>query len=614
MPLIYNFTKWIIKRVKVLSKAMIILSILFLSLQYTQLFAGINIETLDNDIQVGCSIDLIGTNAYISYHFWNMGDLRMAKHTASGWQTEDVDTSTINYYNTSIAIDPNGNPHIAYCDWGWQAVKYAKWTGSSWDTEIVETGGAALGQRLSLVLDGTNPHIAYFAHQGLNSWIGYAKKVGTNWIKEKVCTNNVSNSPVSIDLLSTNACIVFTANSRLMIAQNTPGGWLTNTISGGSYPSIQIQNSNIYVCYSSNSVYLAKWTNNTWKKEVAASNVQAVFSSLDIYNNTFHISFEEFGGKDLLYAQKMGTKWNTIVIDTNGTVGAYSDVAYDGIRTHFCYIDFGNDIIKYAKYTPDKPLAPTNFIASVISHFEIDLIWNDLLNETSYTLYRNTENNTNTLVNIVGLSADQTNYNDISLNTNTTYYYWVKAYNNRGGSAFSIVASNTTLPTPSLPITPTIISINAISYDQIDLVWNRISNAESYTLFSSITNDTNTAVTASGLPFFQTNYSDITLNPDTTYFYWLKAYNISGESGYSTVVSNTTLPAPLPPSNPIINSINVVSYRQIDIVWSNVTNETSYKLFRNIVDNTDSATNIAAFLPDQTNYYDTNLNPNTTYY
>ena len=614
MVLKFNMIKYIINKKGFCASLSYFLLILLILLLNNQLFASITIENLDNNIQVGCSIDLIGTNAYISYHFWNMGDLRMAKHTASGWQTEDVDTSTINYYNTSIAIDSNGNPHIAYCDWGWQGVKYAKWNGSSWDIEEVAAGDAAMGHRLSLALDGTNPHIAYYDHQGLNNFLSYAKKVGTNWVTEVVYPNNISDHQLSLDLLGTNACIVFRAAGKIIFAKHTPGGWITNTVSGGTYPSIKIDNTNIYVSYSSNSVYLAKWTNNVWQKQIAASNVQAVFSSLDIYNNTFHISFEEFGGKDLLYAQKMGTKWNTIVIDTNGTVGAYSDVAYDGIRTHFCYIDFGNDILKYAKYTPDKPLAPTNFIASVISHFEIDLIWNDLLNETSYTLYRNTDNNTNTLVNIVGLSADHTNYNDISLNTNTTYYYWVKAYNNRGGSAFSIVASNITLPTPSLPITPTIISINAISYDQIDLVWNRISNAESYTLFSSITNDTNTAITASGLPFFQTNYSDITLNPDTTYFYWLKAYNISGESGYSTVVSNTTLPAPPPPSNPIINSINVVSYRQIDIVWSNVTNETSYKLFRNIVDNTDSATNIAAFLPDQTNYYDTNLNPNTTYY
>ena len=96
------------------------------------------------------------------------------------------------------------------------------------------------------------------------------------------------------------------------------------------------------------------------------------------------------------------------------------------------------------------PPAPIWISATAISSSEIDLLWKDLSNETSYTLFRSTVSNTNTTTKIAGLSANITNYSDKKLTPNTTYYYWIKAYYNGGNSGYSLVASDTTLTIPNL--------------------------------------------------------------------------------------------------------------------------------------------------------------------
>ena len=108
-----------------------------------------------------------------------------------------------------------------------------------------------------------------------------------------------------------------------------------------------------------------------------------------------------------------------------------------------------------------------------------------------------------------------------------------------------------------------------------------------------------------------TNQNDTGLNPDTTYYYWIKSYNSSGGSVFSEAASNTTFP--LPPATPVIFSFQAVSTNQINLIWNDVANETSYTLFRNTVNDTNTIQRYG-FLPDQTNYNDTNLSPNTYYY
>ncbi len=246
--------------------------------------------------------------------------------------------------------------------------------------------------------------------------------------------------------------------------------------------------------------------------------------------------------------------------------------------------------------------------ATAISTNQINLIWSDFTNETSYTLFRSTINNTNNATNIMGFLANMTNYSNMGLLTDTTYYYWIKAYNADGSSGFSSIASNRTWP--SIPLTPAMLSISAVLSNRIDLVWENLANESSYTLFRDTDNDPTGAVKI-GRAANQTNINNTGLGVETTYYYWVKAYNISGSSGYSTIVSNTTWPSK--PLTPAILSITVISSNQIDLVWENVSKETSYTLFRDIDNDPAGAVKIHR-LANQTNFSNTGLNPGTTYY
>lgn len=88
----------------------------------------------------------------------------------------------------------------------------------------------------------------------------------------------------------------------------------------------------------------------------------------------------------------------------------------------------------------------------------------------------------------------------------------------------------------------------------------------SYTLFNSLSNDTNTGLVIAGSLAGITNYSDVGLTTNTMYFYWVKAYNISGGSAFSAVMSNRTWP--LAPVSPVIHSAIAIGTNQIDVEWS----------------------------------------------
>jgi hypothetical protein len=203
--------------------------------------------------------------------------------------------------------------------------------------------------------------------------------------------------------------------------------------------------------------------------------------------------------------------------------------------------------------------------------------WNDNSNnETGFKVERS-KNGTN-FTQIATVNANVTTYASTGLSTNTTYYYRVRAYNNKN-SAYSNTANATTLP--NSPTAPSGLLADAVSQTQINLSWTDNSN-----------NETGFKIErgADGINFTQiatvganvATYPSTDLSPYTTYYYRVRAYNAGGNSNYSNNTNATTLPnSPVAPSNLGGLYIATSTTGFISIYWTdNSSDEIGFKVER----------------------------------
>ena len=221
-----------------------------------------------------------------------------------------------------------------------------------------------------------------------------------------------------------------------------------------------------------------------------------------------------------------------------------------------------------AATSPTTPSTPTGLAAAATSSTTISVSWNSSAGAATYTLQRSPDNSAWT-----GIATQAgTTYSDSSLTPNTIYYYRVDATNSAGSSTFSASVNATTDIT--VPATPTGLAASATSTTAINVVWDAMSGASSYTLQRSLDNATwSDRVTQSG-----TTFSDSGLSVNTKYFYKVKASNSAGDSAYSASVNATTFSSA--PATPTGLTGVVISPTEIDLTWNSSATATSYDLRR----------------------------------
>jgi S-formylglutathione hydrolase FrmB len=206
-----------------------------------------------------------------------------------------------------------------------------------------------------------------------------------------------------------------------------------------------------------------------------------------------------------------------------------------------------------------RPSAPTNVQASDGTYMDkVEVTWTASPGATSYTVYRGTYFIT-FFASRLG-STSETFYHDVTATPSKTYYYWVKASNAYGTSSFS--ASDTGFrsegspPPEEIPLPPTNVQASDGTYmDKVEVTWAASPGATSYTIYRATQRwGTKTALGT----ISDTTYDDTTALAGRIYYYYIKATNAYGTSGFS-VYDTGFWRAPIGKGSPQFRAIGGVS-------------------------------------------------------
>jgi len=157
------------------------------------------------------------------------------------------------------------------------------------------------------------------------------------------------------------------------------------------------------------------------------------------------------------------------------------------------------------------------------------------------------------------------------------------------------------------PEAPSSLTANANSSSQIDLVWADVEGESGFRVERSSDGAGGWSTVGQTGPG-ETSWSDGGLSQGTTYYYRVVATNVAGDSPPSNTASATTS---IDPASPTTVTAVASSPTQIDLEWTDVANETGYRLERS--DGSGGWTTVATTGQDVTSSSDTGLTPGTTY-
>ncbi|MCH6258393.1 beta-propeller fold lactonase family protein [Puniceicoccaceae bacterium K14] len=182
--------------------------------------------------------------------------------------------------------------------------------------------------------------------------------------------------------------------------------------------------------------------------------------------------------------------------------------------------------------TLDAPLALT---ALAVSSEKAELNWRDESdNENGFELQRKTSDSEFETVGVV--FSDTVQYEDTSLDAGTTYIYRVRA--TKGFEVSSWSNESVIESFDAAPNSPQNLLVEESEYNHVTLKWEDLSAVEDgYRIQRRNDFSGSSWVSIATVEASIEMYEDWSVSAEQTYSYRISAYNESGESGYSNVVS-----------------------------------------------------------------------------
>lgn len=201
------------------------------------------------------------------------------------------------------------------------------------------------------------------------------------------------------------------------------------------------------------------------------------------------------------------------------------------------HIAFGTLVAALPPRTPGLPVLPSGLTATW-SNAQVKLTWSAAASATGYRLKRATFRG-GPYTNIASLSG--TSYTDTPAANDILYFYKISATNAVGETADSGLVS--AYPSANAPVAPSGVIARASSHARIDLSWDAVPGATSYSIKRAVNSGGPYTTIANGQGTQFLVYADAALTPATTYYYVITATNSVGASANSLEVSAKTLPA-----------------------------------------------------------------------
>lgn len=208
----------------------------------------------------------------------------------------------------------------------------------------------------SLILDSLNkPKVSYIQSNGN---LVFAEKTNGIWKEEVVEKNSLPGTDTSLarDRNDNYFILYFTKKGSLSLAAKEKNSWKVEEIFNDASLSCNLifDNNNIpHISFWSpkNGLLYGKKENGKWKIEIIDYGKVGWWNdlSLDKKNNP-HISYFDFGRKNLLYLYFDGNYWKKEIVDFGEDVGRYNSIYLErGNVPIISYFDDREGILKIAK-------------------------------------------------------------------------------------------------------------------------------------------------------------------------------------------------------------------------------------------------------------------------